>query len=195
MQEPMSVADLLTYRFLRLSNTLGLYASRRYREEFGISLPEWRVMSIVALREPTTARDVSRVLATDKGWVGLSLERLRRRGYLTRSSDRQDARRTLVNLTEKGRRLHNAILSVARWRQQRLLATLSAGAAATLTASLDRLQLEADHMLEELEASSRHEPAATVTKKGSVGTTAAYTPAPSAGRKRRKMASPVEKSR
>ena len=185
MQEPMSVADLLTYRFLRLSNTLGLYASRRYREEFGISLPEWRVMSIVALREPTTARDVSRVLATDKGWVGLSLERLRRRGYLTRSSDKQDARRTLVNLTEKGRRLHNAILSVARWRQQRLLATLSPGAAATLTASLDRLQLEADHMLEELEASSRHEPAAKVTTKEGVSATAAYTPTPSAGRKRK----------
>ena len=165
MREPKSVADLLTYRFLRLSNTLGLYAGRRYREQFNVTLPEWRVRSIVALRGPTTARDISRVLATDKGWVGLSLEKLKRRGYLTRSSDRRDARRALVNLTEKGKTLHNAIMSVARWRQQRLLATLSPDAAAILITSLDRLQAEADQMLEDLETSSVQGPSVKMAEK------------------------------
>lgn len=190
MREPKSVADLLTYRFLRLSNTLGLYAGRRYREQFNVTLPEWRVLSIVALRGPTTARDISRVLATDKGWVGLSLEKLKRRGYLTRSSDRRDARRALVNLTEKGKTLHNAIMSVARWRQQRLLATLSPDAAAILITSLDRLQAEADQMLEDLETSSVQGPSVKMAEKKNAPT--GSKPAAPVGGKRKTAARPAE---
>ena len=155
MHEPKSVADLLTYRILRLSNTFALYSGRRYREQFGLTLPEWRVISIIAARGTTTARDISRVLATDKGWVGLSVTKLKRRGFVTRSSDKQDARRTLLSLTELGRKKHNEVLSAARRRQRRLLATLPEGAAETLVASLDRLQAEADRMLEEYEATPR----------------------------------------
>ncbi len=150
MRKPNSIADTLSYRVLRLSNTFALYAARRYREEFAITLPEWRVMSIIGAGEPTTARDISRVLATDKRWVGLSVERLEQRGYVTRSPDARDARRILIRLSKGGWEVHDAILAVARQRQSRLLATLPKGAAEVLVASLDRLQLEADRMLGEL---------------------------------------------
>jgi DNA-binding MarR family transcriptional regulator len=153
MRAPKSVVDLLSYRLLRLSNTLGLYSSRRYRKEFDVTLPEWRVISIIASEEPTSARDISRVLATDKAWVGHTVESLRRRGYVTRSSDKQDARRTLLNLTRQGRETHDAILAVALRRQRRLAATLSDGRFESLIASLDQLQAEADRMLEELDPS------------------------------------------
>lgn len=159
MREPRTVVDFLTYRVLRLSNTFGLYASRRYREEHGMTLPEWRVMSIIASCQPTTAREISRVLSTDKGWVGLSVERLRRRGFVTRAADRRDARRALISLTRKGEMMHDAILAIARRRQRRLLAVLPEGATETLIACLDRLQAEADRMLEELDAPVDEAPA------------------------------------
>ena len=155
MGKPKSVADLLSYRVLRLSNTLALYSSRHYREQFGLTLPEWRTMSIIASRSTTTARDVSRVLATDKGWVGISVESLWQHGYLTRSPDERDGRRTLLSLTEKGKEMHDAILSAAKRRQQRLLATLPGQAADMLIASLDRLQAEADQMLKELSSQNK----------------------------------------
>lgn len=158
MQEPKTVVDMLTSRCLRLSNTFGLYASRRYREQFGMTLPEWRVMSIIASCEPTTAREISRVLVTDKAWVGQSVENLRRRGFVTRATDRNDARRSLVSLTREGRAMHDAILTVSRQRQRRLLASLPHGAAETLIDCLDRLQAEADRMLEELGAVSSPAP-------------------------------------
>jgi DNA-binding MarR family transcriptional regulator len=154
MQKPISITDLLSTRLLRLSNTLALYSARHYRQLFGVTLPEWRVMSIVASRDGTTARDISRVLATDKAWVGLSVKSLARRGYLTRASDKQDTRRVLLSLTRQGKEIHDAIMAVARRRQRRLLATLPDGAADTLSASLDRLQAEADQMLHELDTSN-----------------------------------------
>lgn len=154
MHEPTTVVDFLTSRVLRLSNTFGLYASRRYRDQHGMTLPEWRVMSIIASCQPTTAREVSRVLATDKGWVGQSVEKLEQRGFVSRRADRQDGRRSLLSLTRRGAEMHDAILATARQRQRRLLASLPEGAADTLIACLDRLQAEADHMLDELDAPS-----------------------------------------
>jgi DNA-binding MarR family transcriptional regulator len=152
MREPKSVTDLLTYRLLRLTNTLGLYSNRRYRKHYDVTLPEWRVLSVIALHEITTARDISRALATDKAWVGLTVEKLGRRGFVQRTSDRSDMRRTLVRLTKQGRKVHDAIMSNARRRQKRLVGALPVGAEGTLIACLDRLQVEADRMVEELDA-------------------------------------------
>jgi DNA-binding MarR family transcriptional regulator len=151
MREPKSVTDLLTYRLLRLSNTLGLYSNRRYRKQFNVTLPEWRVLSIVALHGTTTARDISRALATDKAWVGLSVDKLERHGLVQRTSDKLDMRRTLVSLTKQGKDVHDAIMANARRRQRRLLGALPAGTAETLVVCLDRLQAEADRMLAELD--------------------------------------------
>ena len=155
MKKPTSITELLSTRLLRLSNTLALYSSRRYRQQFGVTLPEWRVMSIVASRDGMTARDISRILATDKAWVGLSVKSLARRGYLTRAGDKEDSRRVLLRLTRQGKQIHDAIMSVARQRQRRLRAALPEGAADILSASLDHLQAEADQMLEELGPSSQ----------------------------------------
>ena len=150
MQKPASTADLLSTRLLRLSNSLGLYSGRRYRRDFDVTLPEWRVMSIIASRDRMTARDVSRVLVTDKAWVGMTVKALDKRGFLTRVSDTEDSRRILLSLTKQGREMHDAILTIARQRQRRLLAALPPDAARVFSDCLVRLQAEADAMLNEL---------------------------------------------
>lgn len=150
MREPKAVTDLLTYRLLRLSNTLGLYSNRRYRAEFDVTLPEWRVMSIIALLETTSAQEISRSVSTDKAWVGLTLQKLEKRGFVRRVSDKQDGRRTLVSFTRQGKEVHDAILANAKRRQRRLLGALGEDAE-TVFAAIERLQAEADRMLEELD--------------------------------------------
>lgn len=150
MREPKSVTDLLTYRLLRLSNTLGLYSNRRYRAEFDVTLPEWRVMSIIALLESTSAQEISRSISTDKAWVGLTLQKLEKRGFVRRVSDKQDGRRTLVSFTRLGKEVHDAILANAKRRQRRLVGALGDDAE-TVFAAIERLQAEADRMLEELD--------------------------------------------
>jgi DNA-binding MarR family transcriptional regulator len=134
MREPKSVTDLLTYRLLRLSNTLGLYSNRRYRAEFDVTLPEWRVMSIIALLETTSAQEISRSVSTDKAWVGLTLQKLEKRGFVRRVSDKQDGRRTLVSFTRPGKEVHDAILANAKRRQRRLLGALGEDAETVITA-------------------------------------------------------------
>ncbi|MBY0317400.1 MAG: MarR family transcriptional regulator [Reyranella sp.] len=152
MREPKSITDLLTYRLLRLSNTLGLYNNRRYRAELNVTLPEWRVLSIIALLETTSAQEISRSISTDKAWVGLTVQKLEKRGFVRRVSDKEDRRRTLVSLTRQGKDVHDVILANAKRRQRRLLAALGDDAE-TVFAAIERLQTEADRMLEELDES------------------------------------------
>lgn len=152
MREPKSITDLLTYRLLRLSNTLGLYNNRRYRAELNVTLPEWRVLSIIALLETTSAQEISRSISTDKAWVGLTVQKLEKRGFVRRVSDKEDRRRTLVSLTRQGKDVHDVILANAKRRQRRLLAALGDDAE-TVFAAIERLQTEADRMLEELDQS------------------------------------------
>ncbi len=152
MREPKSATDLLTFRLLRLSNTFGLYSNRRYRKQLNVSLPEWRVLSIVALQDTITPGDISRAIATDKAWVGLTVEKLRKRGYVRGVIDKLDKRRTLVSLTKAGQAVYEEIMANARRRQKRLLGALPEGSVETLFACIDRLQAEADQMLAELEA-------------------------------------------
>jgi DNA-binding MarR family transcriptional regulator len=149
MQKPTSVPDLFSTRLLRLSNSLGLYSARRYRLEFDVTLPEWRVMSIVAAHDKSTARDVSRILATDKAWVGMTVKTLMQRGFLTRSPDARDSRRILLSLTKSGRERHDAILGAARQRQRRLVSALTPDKARLFFECLTVLQAEADAMLDE----------------------------------------------
>ncbi|MCW5732612.1 MAG: MarR family transcriptional regulator [Enhydrobacter sp.] len=155
MREPKSATDLLTYRLLRLSNTLGLYSNRRYRKDYGVTLPEWRVLSIIALLKSTSAGDIARALATDKAWVGLTVKKLGRRGFIDRSRDKQDQRRTLLGLTKHGKEVHDAIMANARRRQKRLLGALPDGTVDVLIDCLERLQSEADLMLEEVSQDAR----------------------------------------
>lgn len=151
MREPKAITDLLTYRLLRLSNTLGLYSNRRYRGEFDVTLPEWRVMSIIDLLGTTSAQEISRSISTDKAWVGQTLQKLEKRGFVRRVADKTDGRRTLVSFTRQGKDVHDAILVNAKRRQRRLLGVLGEEGAERMFASLDLLQAEAERMLEELE--------------------------------------------
>jgi hypothetical protein len=57
----------------------------------------------------------------------------------------------LVSLTGQGTEVHDAIMANARRRQRRLLGALGDKGATALIASLERLQVEADRMLEELD--------------------------------------------
>jgi len=153
MREPKSVRDLLTYRLLRLSNTLGLYTSRRYRADLHVTLPEWRVLSIIAVLGTTSPQEISRSISTDKAWVGLTVQKLEKRGFVRCVPDRQDGRRTLVSLTRQGKDVHDVIFANAKRRQRRLLAALGEKDADIVLAGFERLQAEADRMLEELDES------------------------------------------
>jgi MarR family transcriptional regulator, organic hydroperoxide resistance regulator len=84
----------------------GLQAcSRRMEELYAISAPQRLVLRIVGLQPGISAGKVAQVLHVHPSTLTGILQRLQARRLLSRKSDPKDARRALLQLTVKGRKL------------------------------------------------------------------------------------------
>jgi DNA-binding MarR family transcriptional regulator len=141
----LNVEDFLTFRITRLSNALRTNLTKRYLEEFGLSLPEWRLLALVARFAPLRFSEVTSRSSMDKGQVSRTLRVMEKRGLtklkVLRGSRAVEALAApvMVSITPKGRALYRAVLPVARRRQAELLLSLNAKERAALYAVLDKL--------------------------------------------------------
>jgi DNA-binding MarR family transcriptional regulator len=129
-----------------LSNKLSAGASQCYRENFGVGIVEWRVLSMLAVENHIPAQRICQVIGLDKAAVSRSLVLLEKDGCISLEVDVKDARRYTVSLTPSGRALHDRVFVVAKAREQRLLADFSAKEVDTLIDLLNRMHARLDEV-------------------------------------------------
>lgn len=143
----LNVEDFLTFRLSRLSNALRTNLTKRYLEEFELSLPEWRLLALVARFAPMRFSEVTARSSMDKGQVSRTLRVMAARG-LTKMKTIKDrgsrstealAAPVMVSITPKGTALYKTVLPVARKRQAELLLTLSEAERVALYETIDKL--------------------------------------------------------
>lgn len=143
----LNVEDFLTFKITRLSNALRTNLTKRYLEEFGLSLPEWRLLALVTRYSPLRFSEVTTRSSMDKGQVSRTLRSMTRRGLTKarvvrhRSSPAAEALAApvIVSITPKGRSVYQAILPVARRRQAEILLTLPEADRLALYQIVDKL--------------------------------------------------------
>lgn len=141
----LNVEDFLTFRITRLSNALRTNLTKRYLEEFNLSLPEWRLLALIARFAPLRFSEVTSRSSMDKGQVSRTLRVMEKRGLTKLKVIRGNravealAAPVLVSITAKGKALYRAVLPVARRRQAELLLTLNEKERAALFATLEKL--------------------------------------------------------
>lgn len=144
-----SYKDLLTYRLLVLSNTLGKGAVRFYTQRLKVSLAEWRLIAALSLHAPITVNVLSAELSTDKGWISRTVAALTQKGYVRTYADEMDGRKVIIELTPKGKALYKKAVPSALKRQERLLSVLSQDECDLFNHLLGKLQQRANEMLNE----------------------------------------------
>jgi DNA-binding MarR family transcriptional regulator len=127
------------YLLVSVANTLSRGASRLYLRHFGVGINEWRVLSMIAVEPGVIALRICTVIGLDKAAASRSLKTLEGMGLIV-SPDPAEQRSRGYRLTEKGEALHGRMLKVARQREERLLAGLSADERETLLALLKKMQ-------------------------------------------------------
>lgn len=121
----IKVIDLNTYvpSFLStINNALSRGASQKYRDQFGIGIVEWRVMSMLAIEPNIPAVRIGEVICTDKGQVSRALLKLYEAGLVESEIVSADVRKKNWWLNDNGCAMHARILEIAIERERQLIA-------------------------------------------------------------------------
>ncbi len=131
-QPKLHLERFLPYRLSVLSNTVSSAIAAAYFMNFGLSIPEWRVMAVLAANPGLSAAEVTARTAMDKVAVSRAVGSLLAAGRLQRTTAPADRRRTHLSLTRAGSRVYARVVPMALEYERDLVAPLSARDRATL---------------------------------------------------------------
>ena len=94
--------------------------ARQYRDRFGISIPEWRVLVHLAHSGKVSVRDIEARVAMEKYEVSRAAKRLREAGLIERKENPDDRRLIILSLTPAGRQMMSDLLPMAQAHQVEL---------------------------------------------------------------------------
>ncbi len=129
----------LPYRLSVASNAVSNLIARAYRDQFGLRVPEWRVVAILAQTPGLTPQTLCARGQMDKITVSRAAQALRARNLITATDNPADNRSHCLALTPTGWELYRAVVPTARALEQRMLSALSAAEVKVLADLLVRV--------------------------------------------------------
>lgn len=134
------------YRLSVLTNIVSQSIANAYEREFGLSIPEWRVIAVLARYPNLSAVEVAERTAMDKVAVSRAVQSLLGSRRLVRGYDKGDRRRSILRLSANGQSVYTRIAPLALRYEKTLLAALSASDRRALDRLISRLLERARQM-------------------------------------------------
>jgi DNA-binding MarR family transcriptional regulator len=141
--EELILEDFLPYRLAILSHTVSSLIARVYDKRFGVTIPEWRVILIVGRFPGLSAVEVAERTMLDKVAVSRAVTKLIKAGRIDREFADADRRRSILTLSEEGRKVHDEIAPLALAMEKDLLHGLDQEQIDTLNTVIERLLVRA----------------------------------------------------
>lgn len=121
---PFQLNQFLPYQLAVAAAHVSREFSMRYRREFGLSIPEWRVLALIAFEGGVSVREIHARVDMDKTKVSRAAARLESNGLIEKRAHSEDRRLLDMRLTDKGAELFARIAPIAEAYQAELLASL-----------------------------------------------------------------------
>lgn len=125
MTNRLRLDGFLPYRLSITSNLVSDRIARAYESLFGLSIPEWRLVAVVAESDGITQQAIGEKTRMDKVTVSRAAIALVERGLMARSPNAQDKRSHLLSLTDPGRDLYAAVAPKALELEARIFSRFS----------------------------------------------------------------------
>ena len=110
--------EFLPFQLSATTSRVTRMFAKRFADELGLSIPEWRVLAVVGRFGTASPSMVSEWAAMDKVKVSRAAATLVARGLLKQTQDPSDGRARLLRLTRKGTGVHQAAVPLARALEQ-----------------------------------------------------------------------------
>jgi len=131
--------DFLPYRLAILSHSVSSSIARAYDQRFGLTIPEWRVIAILGRFPGLSAVEVAKRTMLDKVAVSRAVTKLIKDGRIDRQFADADRRRSILNLSAAGRKVHDEVAPLALGIEDDLLHGLTDDQIGTLNEVIERL--------------------------------------------------------
>lgn len=146
MSAPLILEQFTPYRIVALGHAISMRLAEAYRNE-DVTIPEWRVLAVIAQAAHVAARDVVRRTPMDKMTVSRTVARLAEKDLVKRTTDPRDKRVAALSLTPAGRAVYDRIAALAMAYEQDLLSALTPDSRAAFIDALETLERRADEFV------------------------------------------------
>ena len=128
------------YRLSITSNIVSDVIASAYRSLFGLTIPEWRLVTVLAEHDSVTQLDLGAATWMDKVTVSRAAVGLVDRGLVKRAPNPDDKRSHLLSLTKDGWTLYGQVAPKALALEDAVLAGFNKEEVTQLVSMLERLQ-------------------------------------------------------
>ncbi|CAN5389213.1 MarR family winged helix-turn-helix transcriptional regulator [soil metagenome] len=116
----LKLDDFLPFRLSFTSNLVSDRIARAYQALFGLTIPEWRLVAVIAECGGITQQAIGANTRMDKVTVSRAAIALVERGLIERAPNAGDRRSHLLRLTASGRELYAQVAPKALELEQRI---------------------------------------------------------------------------
>lgn len=144
--KPTSVEDLLNYRLNRLLASSGSMVTLLCEGRYGITRREWRLICILAERGAMSPSELSSLAHLERARISRHITDLASKKMVARVGVEGDRRRARVELTERGRKVHDELFPQSVKFNTQVLEALSPAELAAFDQALVRLTQAAEEI-------------------------------------------------
>jgi DNA-binding MarR family transcriptional regulator len=143
---PLHLDRFIPYRLSVLTNTISMSIAAAYQREFGLTIPQWRIMAVLARFPDLSAIEVAERTAMDKVAVSRAVQGLLSSKRVLRAYDKGDRRRSILRLSAAGQSVYARVAPLALRYEGELLSALTPSDQRALDRLLSRLLEQAQAM-------------------------------------------------
>lgn len=141
--EGLTVNNFLTTWMSLASNALRRTVTLPYAEKFGLTVSEWRLLSLIAHAKRLPFAELVVQSTSDKALVSRTLRLLEARGLVEVQAEGNTPRKKLFcQITAAGDALHDQVIPIARARQAQMILCLSPEERTVMRRALEKLYAE-----------------------------------------------------
>jgi len=140
MPTTLKLDEFLPYRLSIASNAVSDAVATAYRTLFGLRIPEWRLMAVLAEDGAMSQQALCGRTRMDKVTVSRAAIALADRGLIARATNPEDQRSHLLTLSGQGWALYEQIAPKAIELERRIFAGFSQEERDQLGSMLERLE-------------------------------------------------------
>lgn len=145
-RKTLRLDEFLPYRLSVAANCVSNSIAGAYDRLFGLNVPEWRLIAVLAESEGATQNEIGQKTVMDKVTVSRAAIALTTRGLIERSPHPSDGRARRLFLSESGRALYRQVAPKALELERHIFASLSDEDRARFSDILDQVARKAGEL-------------------------------------------------